>query len=453
MSYQKLAEEIIRLSGGKENFSNVYNCMTRVRISYKNNETVDKEAIRNLTGVVGTNDADTYQIIMGSGKSEGLATEIKTQINFVDSSDSASINEESQGFLKTLSNIFVPLIPAIIASGFIMGINNLLTTNATANALELGIKATEQLSATQVVLQQNGLLQISTILGLLASSTFNYLAIFVGFTSAREFKVDPILGATFGAISTLGAVSLLGLSPGQGGLFGIILGVWIMAHLNKVLKRIVPDIIDVVITPTFTIFFAGLAYLYLIMPIAGWASDLVITAIMYVLDNTGIFGGFVLSSLFPSLIATGLHHGLSGIHTELINSTGSTPIFPIQIMSNAGMLGAGIAVYLLTKRSQVKEIGRGALPATFLAVGEPTMYGLLIPNGYPFITASLGAGVGGAFIRYFDVQANAFGAAGMSAIPLIGDGAYIKYLVSYAAGAIAGFVFTYAFTKLAKKEL
>lgn len=450
MNTNEIAKKIIELSGGDENFQNVHNCMTRVRIKYKDESLVKKEEINELDGVLGVNNAETFQIIVGPGKSVKIQEEINRLIQSEISGDSQD-TAEKEGFLKILSNIFVPLIPAIIASGFLQGINNVIVTNATVKATELGIKAVDDLSPVQVLLEQQHMLQVSTVLGILGNATFSFLAIFVGVTAAKQFKTDPILGAALGAATTLPALSILGLTPGQGGLFGIIFGIWLMSKVEKYLKKMIPDILDVVLTPTFTLLITGTAYLFILMPVAGFLSDYLITGIMYLINNTGIFGGFVLAAAFPSLIATGLHHGLSPIHMELINTTGSTPIFPVQIMSNAGLLGAGIALMLLTNDRKIKKIAEGCLPTTFLAVGEPTMYGLVIPSGYGFITASIGAGIGGALIRFFEVRASAFGAAGMSAIPLMADGKYLEYLICYGLSVISAFMLTYVYGKTRRK--
>lgn len=447
MDYKLIAKEIINLSGGPDNFNHVTNCMTRVRINYKDLSKVNLEEIKNLTGVQGINQAESTQIIVGPGKSEKIRAELENILNISVDTDSPT---EKQGFLKTLSNIFVPALPAIIASGVSMGVNNIIKGMADAKVINDGIQATEVLSAQQVALDGWNILELSTFLSIVGNATFAFLAIYIGITAARVFKTDMILGGILGAITIAGELSVLGLQSGQGGLFGVIFGVFLLAKIQKLLRKVIPDILDVVLTPTFTILITGGLYLIAIMPIAGFLSDLLIDGIMWILDVSGILGGFVLSAVFPSLIATGLHHGLAPIHMELLNTTGTTPIFTVQVMSNAGLVGAGLAILLLSKDPKVKEIAKGAIPTTFLAVGEPTMYGVVIPSGFGFITASIGAGFGGMMIRLLDVQASAIGAAGMSALPLIANGAYINYLLSYAVGLIAAFILTYGVGKAKK---
>lgn len=455
MDYKKMAQNIIDLSGGKENFSNVINCMTRVRIKYKDRSKVDKDTIEEMPAVLGIKEAETFQIIVGPGKSTKLQEAINNELGFEQTDSEESIGEdqtESKNILKILASIFVPIIPAIIASGILQGLNNVLISIATNRATDIGAEPTETLTGVQVVLGQWNLLEVSTILGILGQAAFGFLAIYIGITAARVFKTDMIMGGLIGAMTLSASLATIGLTAGQGGLFGVILGVWIFSKIDRVLDRFIPDIITVVVKPTLSLLITGLIFFFVIMPITGVLTDGLTSGIIYLIDNTGIFGGFVLAAISPLIISTGLHHGLLPVNIEIINATGSTPINTVQIMSNAGLVGAGLALYFLTKRPIIKETARGVLPTTFLAVGEPTMFGLVIPSGFGFITASLGAGFGGAMVRLLDVQMSALGAAGMSAIPLVADGKYLQYLLSYAVGLIAAFALTMVAGKFYKYE-
>lgn len=446
MDFKETAQNIIDLSGGKENFKSVINCMTRVRVKYKDESKVDKSSIEKLPEVLGTQEAETFQIIVGPGKSNKLREALNTELGLSTDSDTDESNpEEDSGFLKILSSIFVPIIPAIIASGFLQGINSVITNIATGEAQAQGVEAS-------VILENWNLLQVSTILGILGDAALGFLAIYVGITAARVFKTDMILGGLVGAITLSESLSEIGLTAGQGGLMGVILGVWILSKIDRFLSKIIPDVVDVVLRPTLDLLITGLIYFVAIMPITGIISDGLLEGILWLLENTGVIGGFIFASLAPTMISTGLHHGLLPINIELINSTGGTAINAVQIMSNSGLVGAGVGLYLLTKREEIKEAARGVLPTTFLAVGEPTMFGLVIPSGFGFITASLGAGVGGALIQLFNVRVAALGAAGMSAIPLIADGQYIQYLISYAGGFTAALVLTIIVGKYIKYE-
>ncbi|MGL5042066.1 MAG: PTS transporter subunit EIIC [Culicoidibacterales bacterium] len=454
MSNIFIAEKIIEFSGGIDNFKTLENCMTRVRVTFIDDSLVDKDAIREITGVLGLIEENTLQIVVGPGKSSKIKTLISERINLEESSVAdAKDSKKGSNILKMLSSIFVPLIPAIIASGFLQGINNILVNTAVIEAGKNKIAASGTLSAAQVVLQGKNLLEVSVFLGILSSATFGFLAIYTGITAAKVFKGNYILGGVIGAATIAPALTLINIVPGQGGIIGVILAVYIMSKIEYIVKKVVPDILDVVLSPTLTLILTAIVLFTAIMPFAGFISDILINGIMFLIDNSGIFGGYVLAAAFPSLIATGLHHGLAPIHLEMIKTMGGTPLFPIQIMSNSGLVGAGLAVLICTKSQKTKEIARGVLPPTFLAVGEPTMFGLLLPLGFPFITASIGAGFGGMMARVFELKTYAFGAAGMSALPLIADGKYLQYIIAYAVGCGAAFIITFSYIKIMRKEI
>lgn len=473
MNNAEVANKIIDLCGGKNNFISVENCMTRLRIKFKNKDLIQIEELKKVPGVLGINDADTFQIVVGPGKSTKIHEAIieilgceydagaQEETNSQDQNQSMdqTIQETKtkarshtsgrmKAFLTTLSNIFVPVIPAIIASGFVQGINNIMTSNATNTAIREGVKASGQLTNTQVVLQSWHLLQVSTVFGIIGTAVFSFLAIYVGVTSAIQFKTDKLLGGAIGAITLSTALPVLGLKAGEGGLFGVILGVWILAEFMKLFHKIIPDILDVVLTPTFSLLLTAIVYFLTVMPIMGILSDGLIKGILFLINESGVVGGFVLSALAPALISTGLHQGLTPINLQLIAQHGSTQINAFQIMSNAGLVGAGLALWIMSKNQQVRNVAKAALPATFLAVGEPTLFGLVIPSGFGFITASIGAGFGGMMVSLLGVKCSALGAAGMSAIPLIADGKYIQYLIAYAVACAAGFILTYVVGKM-----
>lgn len=304
------------------------------------------------------------------------------------------------------------------------------------------------LSPTQVVLDQRHLLGLSQFLDIVSKALFGFLAIYAGVTSAREFEGNLILGGLLGAITIMPQVTTFGLIPGQGGLIGVIFAVWLMCLLEKPVRRFVPDIVDVVVTPTLVLLVMAAALLFIIMPAAGIVSNGILSGLNGLLEHGGIVAGFVLSALFPFLISLGLHHGLFPIHLEMINATGHAPLFAIQIMSNAGMVGAATAVLLLTRDPVMKKIAVGAIPTSILAVGEPTIFGVNIPAGFAFITGSIGAGFGGVMVVLLGVSTNGVGAAGLSALPLIADGKYLQYILAWLVGCAAAFALTYIVGKV-----
>ncbi|WP_278342343.1 PTS transporter subunit EIIC, partial [Parageobacillus thermoglucosidasius] len=153
----------------------------------------------------------------------------------------------------------------------------------------------------------------------------------------------------------------------------------------------------------------------------------------------------VLAGTFLPLVMVGLHHGLTPIHMEFINKIGSTPILPILAMAGAGQVGAAIAIFVKTKNKRLRNIIKGALPVGFLGIGEPLLYGVTLPLGRPFLTACLGAAVGGAFQAVMKTAALGIGVSGLSLIPLIADNKYMLYFAGLFISYVFGFIFTYFF--------
>ncbi|HCB3598510.1 PTS transporter subunit EIIC [Serratia marcescens] len=466
MNYHLVGNAIVEYSGGLNNLRHVTNCMTRVRMTLADPDKVNIEALKSIEGVLGVVEDDTLQVIVGPGKSSKVATVINERLASCSQTATLSGVEQkaalarerarkptrTKAVLKHIANIFVPILPPLIAAGILMGLNNVLVNSAAAYALTHAIAASGELSPAQIVLEQRHLLGLSQFLDIISKALFSFLAIYTGVTTAKEFNGNAIMGGLLGAITIAPQLPLLGLLPGQGGLIGVIFCVWLMCVLEKQVRRVVPDILDVVLTPTIVLTVMAGALLFAIMPVAGILSNGILHSLNGLLATGGLAAGFVLASLFPFLISLGLHHGLFPIHLEMINATGHAPLFAIQIMSNAGMVGAATAVLLLTRDPMMKKIAKGAIPTSILAVGEPTIFGVNIPVGFAFITGSVGAGFGGMMVVLLGVSTNGVGAAGLSALPLIADGKYLQYIFAWLTGCLAAFVLTYITGKLRKYD-
>lgn len=463
MDYNQVGNAIAKHCGGLSNLLHVTNCMTRVRMTIGDQSKVDIAALKSIEGVLGVVEDDTLQVIVGPGKSSKVANVINdllkgqpagdaplstVELKAKQAREKAKKQTRSKVILKHIANIFVPILPSLIAAGILMGINNVLVNSAASWALAHHVAALGDLSPTQVVLDQRHMLGVSQFLDIVSKALFGFLAIYTGVTAAKEFDGNAVMGGLLGAITIVPQVTALGLIPGQGGLIGVILCAWLMCLLEKQVRRFVPDIIDVVVTPTIVLVVMAAALLFVIMPVAGVVSNGILHGLNGLLSTGGIAAGFVLSALFPFLISLGLHHGLFPIHLEMINATGHAPLFAIQIMSNSGMVGAATAVLLLTRDPVMKKIAKGAIPTSILAVGEPTIFGVNIPVGFAFITGSIGAGFGGMMVVLLGVSTNGIGAAGLSALPLIADGKYLQYIISWLTGCAAAFVLTYIVGKI-----
>ncbi|WP_022794796.1 PTS transporter subunit EIIC [Marinococcus halotolerans] len=437
---QQIAEDVLQPLGGSENIVSLYNCMTRVRLNVRDPEKVDIAQLKKVENVMGVVQEETIQIVVGPGTAGKVAAELEKITNLsagsVQGDDhtaedvKAGIKQRQhtpiRNFLKRIGNIFIPLIPALIASGLINGAANF--------AQNAGVDP------------ETTWLQILLVIG---GGIFTYLGILVGWNTAKEFGGTPALGAVAGILiinPALADITLFGeaLVPGQGGIFAVILAAWAMAFVERTIRKFIPGTLDLIFTPFFTVLIVGVATIILLQPLGGFISTGITAAINFVLNIGGAVAGAALAGFFLPLVMVGMHHGLTPIHLDFIDSMGATPLLTILAMAGAGQVGAAIAVFVKTKNQQLRNTVKGALPVGFLGIGEPLLYGVTLPLGRPFVTACLGAAVGGAFQAVIGTASTGIGVSGLSLIPLI-DGQYVMYFLGLLVAYFFGFLFTYLF--------
>ncbi|HHW5678486.1 TPA: PTS transporter subunit EIIC [Staphylococcus aureus] len=466
---QQLAERIIAAVGGMDNIDSVMNCMTRVRIKVLDENKVDDQELRHIDGVMGVIHDERIQVVVGPGTVNKVANHMAELSgvklgdpiphNHNDSekmdyksyaADKAKANKEAHKakqkngklnkVLKSIANIFMPLIPAFIGAGLIGGIAAVLSNLMVAGYI----------SGAWIT-------QLITVFNVIKDGMLAYLAIFTGINAAKEFGATPGLGGVIGGTTLLTGIAgkniLMNvftgepLQPGQGGIIGVIFAVWILSIVEKRLHKIVPNAIDIIVTPTIALLIVGLLTIFIFMPLAGFVSDSLVSVVNGIISIGGVFSGFIIGASFLPLVMLGLHHIFTPIHIEMINQSGATYLLPIAAMAGAGQVGAALALWVRCKRNTtLRNTLKGALPVGFLGIGEPLIYGVTLPLGRPFLTACIGGGIGGAVIGGIGhVGAKAIGPSGVSLLPLISDNMYLGYIAGLLAAYAGGFVCTYLF--------
>ncbi|HAX1009611.1 TPA: PTS transporter subunit EIIC, partial [Enterococcus faecium] len=466
LTLEELAKQIYKGAGGMGNVESIVHCMTRVRMKIINDDLVNVSELKAIPGVLGVVEDEQLQVIIGPGKVNKVAQQMVdlagvklgeklSSVSTATANSSASgkdrVNERAQemkaaqkskqkpskikSVLKDISNIFVPMIPAFVGTGIVAGIAAVLANLVTAGTLDA---ATWQ--------------QYIDVMNILKNGMFSYLVIYTGINAAQVFGATPTLGGVIGAV-----VMLTGMNPeaplknlftgealaaGQGGILGVIFAVWLLSIVEKKLHKVVPDAVDIIVTPTLSLIAIGLIEIFFIMPLAGFISDGMVGGINWVLGVGGAFAGFVLGTLFLPMVMFGLHQILTPIHVQMIDETGRTLLLPILAMAGAGQVGAALALWIRCKKDkELTEMIKGALPVGILGIGEPLIYGVTLPLGRPFITACIGGGIGGAVIGMIgNVGAIAIGPSGAALIPLISDGKWLGYILGLLAAYAGGFV-------------
>lgn len=461
---EDLLQDILNNVGGAENVQSATNCMTRLRIRVKDESKINHEALENVEGVMGIVEAETLQIVVGPGTAKKVADLLIEEYNVTEDSITSTDDEswkdtkreikdrqtmgEGKRALETIANIFIPMIPAIIAAGIFQGFSSLIGTMIDEGTISSSFWITTQ-----------------TLFGLLGNSFLGYFAVFTGINAAKEFKATEALGGMIGAMSISPIIVDLStqfnlydadeplnsiLTTGKGGIVGVIIGVFILSKVEKFTRKRIPDVLDIMVTPIISLLITGLIMVFIVMPVSGFLSDWLVKFLNIFIgsENTlvNILSGYVLSAIFLPMVLLGLHHGLIPIYAIQLETLGGVSLFPVLAMAGAGQVGAAIAIYTMAKKvnnNKLKGVIGGALPAGILGIGEPLIYGVTLPMGKPFLTAGLGAGFGGAYVMMMSVTAGAWGPSGWVAVPLMqGTSSMLHYGIGILISYLAGFIIT-----------
>ena len=454
MDYKDIAEKIYSLVGEKNNIAVFTHCMTRLRLKLNDYDKADIDAIKKIKGVMGTNlNEDELQIILGPGRADNVYGEFTTIMENTDSSHGEStISKEKTHqpvigdgkelhaqiraknatplklMTKRIASIFIPMIPGFIACGLLTGI------------LGISFKVNPELTSWPII-------QLLTVM---SNAIFFGLNILVGHNAAKEFGGSPTMGAILAIVlchPNLANINLMGtdLVPGRGGIIAVLMVAILGALLEKYLKRVIPEMFSLFLTPLLVLLIGGLAAIFLLQPIGQVIAEFIGSAATAAIQHGGMFTGFVLGGIWLPLVMLGVHQTMTPIHAQLLSEYGVTILLPILAMAGAGQIGASLAVYVKTKNKFLKKTILSALPVGIMGVGEPLIYGVTLPLGKPFIGACIGGAFGGAVQASFVVGASAMGISGLplaattNNIPVYLMGLIVAYVAGFIATWIIGF--------------
>lgn len=452
MTDQELSEKLLELLGGKENIISNFCCMTRLRVCVKDLNNVNISAIKDLEDVLGVVENDTLQIVLGPGKATKVLEEFSKLTGIVPGSNNNDNNISSKNsndktnpiwnILKRTSNAFITLMPGTVAAGFIIGLTNVInvaTNNAFANAWWY---------------------QAIYSMGWVIST---YFPILVGYTVAKEFGGTGVLGAIAGMmciynsemplLSTDSAILLpftnLQYDPSSGGLVATIITAAFFAIIERQIRKHMPNILDTFLSPLLVLIIESFALTLIIQPVGAFLTKGIYSVLSFIYDQLGIIGGYLLSAEHLALVSVGLHHALTPIHSMLNDPNGATNginyLLPILMMAGGGQVGAGIALYLKCKNKKLRKLLINSIPIGILGIGEPLMYSVTLPLIRPFITASLGAGFGGALASFLHIGSISQGISGLLGVLIIVPEKQISFLLCMLVAYGAGFILTWFF--------
>ncbi|PFH81991.1 sucrose-specific PTS transporter subunit IIBC [Bacillus sp. AFS088145] len=467
MDFKKIAEETFEAIGGKENITAAAHCSTRLRLVLKDEEIIDQKKLDELEEVKGTfSTGGQYQIIFGAGIVNEVYKELAklagiSEMSTKDVKDAGTKKMNIlQRFVKMLSDIFVPIIPAIVAGGLLMGINNVLT------AQNLIIEGKSLVEANP------SLADLASLINTFANAAFVFLPILIGFSATQRFGGNPYLGAVLGMLMVhpdllngygYGAALINNDIPVwkifgfeiekvgyQGSVLPVLVSSFILAKIEINLRRVIPSAIDNLLTPLLTIFITGIITFTVVGPFTRTAGNLLTDGLIWLYDTTGFIGGAIVGLIYAPIVITGMHHSFIAVETQLladIGKTGGSFIFPIAAMSNVAQGAATIAIFLITRDKKVKSTASASGISALLGITEPAMFGINLKLRYPFIGAIIGSSAGSSFITLYKVKAVALGAAGIPGIISIKPTSIIPYIVGMVISFSIAFIVTLVLAK------
>lgn len=426
---KKDVQDIVEAVGGKDNLDTATHCVTRLRLVLKDDDKVDKDRLSNNDLVKGQFKADNqYQIVIGPGTVDEVYKQLIAETGISESSkDDAKAAAAKKGnpiqrLIKLLGDIFIPILPAIVTAGLLMGINNLLTM--------------EDLFGSKPLVEQFPQLgDISNIINVIASTAFIFLPALIGWSSMRVFGGSPILGLVLGLIlMNPQLVSQYDIAKGniptwdifgleikqlnyQGQVLPILLAAYVLAQIEKFLNKHIHDSIKMLVVGPIALLITGFLAFIVIGPVALWLGTGITNGVTFIFEHAGWLGGAIYGLLYAPLVITGLHHMFLAVDFQLMGSElGGTYLWPILAISNICQGSAAFGAWFVYRRRKMgKEQGLAMTSGVsgFLGVTEPALFGVNLPLKYPFVAAISTSCVLGAIIGATRV----LGSVGVGGVP------------------------------------
>ena len=455
MDYRKTAQEIYDHIGKKENIISAAHCATRLRLVIADNAKADKDYVENIDGVKGVFFAQgQMQIILGTGvvnkvydefiQIAGVSESSKEELKKV----AASKANPLQRLIKTLGDIFVPIIPAIVASGFLMGIMEALNFMVNNNFININTSGS-----------------IYVFAQLFSNTAYTFLPILIAYSAAKVFGANPYLGAVIGMIMIhpnlqnawtvategvqatqkvwfgLYSIDMVGY---QGHVIPVIIAVWVLAQIEKRLHKVVPAMFDLFVTPLVSVFVTGYLTLSIIGPIFVTVENGVLDGVQWLIALPFGIGSFIMGAFYAPTVVAGVHHMYTIIDLGQLAKFGVTYWLPLASAANVAQGGAAFAVGLKTKNQKIKSMAVPSGLSACMGITEPAIFGVNIRFGKPFIMGCLGGACGALFASVTGLGATGTGVTGIFGLLLCLNNP-ITYILMFAISFGVAFVLTWLF--------
>lgn len=458
-NYNEIAEEIVAVVGN-DNIVSATHCATRLRLQVKDRKAIDDMKLEDIDQVKGTfYNAGQFQIILGTGIVNKVYAELQSLYSFDESSKEEMAQSDAsrlQQLIRTIADIFVPIIPIIGATGLFLGLRGVLFNDIVLNSMGMSAAAIpEWLNAT---------------LAVLTDTAFGFLTAFICWSAFKKIGGLPIIGFLIGLmlvspalpnaysvadgsvdpILAFGVIPLVGY---QGSILTALITGIIGANLEKKLRKIMPNSMDLIFTPFVVILISVFTALFILGPLVHVFESHAVNVIELFLHFPLGLGGLIIGFIYPIAVMTGMHHMFIMIETSLIATTGFNPLITVSAMYGFANAAVCLAIALRTKKVSLKTTGISATVTQLLGVSEPALFGVVMRSGIKAIGVMVtSSAIGGMVLSLMGIQANSYGLAVLLS-PLMYI--YDPYqLFTYITVGIATFVLAFVLTNLfvIKKE-
>ena len=455
MDYAKVAQQIYEKVGKKENLVSAAHCATRLRLVLADNAKCDAKAVEEIEGVKGVFSASgQLQIILGTGTvnkvyDEFIAISGLTAATKEEVKAAAAANQNIfKRAIKTLGDIFVPIIPAIVASGFLMGIMEALNFMVNNGFLNIDTSGS-----------------IYTFANLFANTAYVFLPILIAYSAAKAFGGNPYLGAVVGMLMIhpdlqnawtvasqgvlktqsvwfgLYSVDMVGY---QGHVIPVIIAVWVMCFIEKRLHKVVPAMFDLFVTPLVSIFATGYLTYSIIGPIFVTVENGVINGIQALLTLPFGIGSLIMGGLYSLTVVAGIHHMYTVIDVGQLGKYGFTYWLPLASAANMAQGAATLAVGLKSKNQKIKSVALPSAMSCFMGITEPAIFGVNLRHFKPFICGAIGGAAGAMYASLVGLGASGTGVTGLFGLLLCLHDP-INYIIMAAVSIGVSFALTWLF--------
>nr|WP_025027790.1 PTS system trehalose-specific EIIBC component [Caldalkalibacillus mannanilyticus] len=464
---KKVVEQILEGIGGKENIASATHCVTRLRLVLHDDAKINKEQLESLELVKGTFSTNgQFQVVIGQGTVDKVYQQLIQLAGVGESSKEetkAAAEKKLNPFqraIKTLADIFIPILPAIVTAGLLMGINNILTG--------AGIFYDDQ----SIVDVHTQWADFASIINLIANTAFVFLPGLIGWSAVKKFGGNPLLGIVlglmlvhpdllnawaYGAAKEAGTIpywNIFGIEIAkmgyQGQVLPILIASYFLARMEIVLRKRIPDAFQLLLVAPIALLITGFLAFIVIGPITFAIGNGITDTFVWIFDRFAVIGGLLYGLIYAPLVITGMHHTFLAVDIQLIGTVGFTFLWPILALSNIAQGSAALAMMFATKDEKLKGLSLTSSISAYLGITEPAMFGVNLRFKFPFICAVIGSAIAAVVITINKAVAFSIGVGGLPGIFSIIPEKWLPFFFGMLIAIIVPFVLTFIIAKIKK---